>query len=140
MARYLCQTVKVVDSKSQLLSSFENQIHKDFDVSNAQTIIKELSSIANSKKAVDLQRFFKTGPGKYAEGDIFLGVMVPQRRAIAKKYQNLSLGEIRKLTESNYHEARFCGLLILVSQIKKTKSQSSQKLLFDLYVNQFKAS
>ena len=108
-------------------------------MSNAQAIIKELRSNSNPKKAVDLQRFFKTGPGEYAEGDVFLGVMVPQNRAIAKKYHDLSLSEIKKLTESIYHEVRFCGLLILVSQYEKAKSNAAQKVLFDFYLKQLKA-
>jgi hypothetical protein len=54
---------------------------------SAKDVIAEIKSLASSKKAKDLQWFFKTGPGQYAEGDIFLGVMVPQTRKIAKKYQ-----------------------------------------------------
>ena len=96
-------------------------------MATAKMVIAELRSISNSRKAKDLQWFFKTGPGDYAEGDIFLGVMVPQNRIIAKKYKDLPLGEIKKLTESIYHEVRFCGLLILVAQFEKAESKSSQK-------------
>jgi 3-methyladenine DNA glycosylase AlkD len=102
----------------------------------AVIVTKEIKSLASSKKAKDLQWFFKTGPGEYAEGDIFLGVMVPQSRQIAKKYSELPLKEVKKLTESDFHEVRFCGLLILVSQFEKSKSAKLRKELFDFYVRQ----
>jgi len=106
---------------------------------SAKNVITDLKSLASAKKAKDLQWFFKTGPGQYAEGDIFLGVMVPQNRKIAKKYADLPLTEINKLTESDFHEVRFCGLLILVSQFEKAKTKEIRKKLFDFYMNQLKA-
>ena len=105
---------------------------------SAQLVIKELKALAKPSKVRDLQRFFKTGPGDYAHGDIFLGVMVPQNRKIAKKYAELSLSEIKKLTDSDYHEVRFCGLLILVSQFEKAKTRTLQKKYFDFYLRQLK--
>ncbi len=105
----------------------------------AKDVVSDLKQIANSRKAIDLQRFFKTGPGDYAEGDIFLGIVVPQTRVIAKKYQDLSVPEINRLTESIYHEVRFCGLLILVAQFEKAKTRAAQKRLFDFYIQQLKA-
>jgi 3-methyladenine DNA glycosylase AlkD len=106
---------------------------------SAKNVITDLKSLASAKKAKDLQWFFKTGPGQYAEGDIFLGVMVPQTRKIAKEYADLPLQEIKKLTESDFHEVRFCGLLILVSQFEKAKTKEIRKKLFDFYMNQLKA-
>ncbi|MFM9015416.1 MAG: DNA alkylation repair protein [Candidatus Nanopelagicus sp.] len=107
-------------------------------MATAKDIINDLRSLANPSKAKDLQWFFKTGPGEYAEGDIFLGVMVPQSRVVAKKYKNLALNEIKKLIQSDFHEIRFCGLLILVSQFERAKSRSVQKELFDFYIRQLK--
>ncbi len=108
-------------------------------MSSANDVLKELRALANPRKAIELQRFFKTGPGDYAEGDIFLGIVVPKTRVIAKKYSDLSLPEIKKLTQSVYHEVRFCGLLILVKQFEMAKNKSDQKRLFDFYVQQLKA-
>ena len=108
-------------------------------MNTASLVIKELKSLASAKQAANLQRFFKTGAGDYAEGDIFLGVMVPQNRKIAKKYADLPISEIKKLTDSDYHEVRFCGLLILVSQFERTKTRPLQKRYFDLYMRQLKA-
>ena len=108
-------------------------------MSTAKSVVTDLKQIANPRKAIDLQRFFKTGPGDYAEGDVFLGIVVPKTRVIAKKYPDLSLPEIKKLTESIYHEVRFCGLLILVSQFEKAKTRAIQKKLFEFYTGQLKA-
>jgi len=105
---------------------------------SAQLVIKELKALAKPNKARDLQRFFKTGPGEYAEGDVFLGVVVPQNRRIAKKYSDLSLSEIKKLIDSDFHEVRFCGLLILVSQFEHAKTRTLQKRYFDFYLRQLK--
>jgi len=106
---------------------------------SAQLVIKELKALAKPNVARDLQRFFKTGPGEYAEGDVFLGVVVPQTRRIAKNYFDLPLPEIKKLTESDFHEVRFCGLLILVAQFEKAKAIDLRKKLFDFYMKQLKA-
>ena len=65
--------------------------------------------------------------------------MVPQNRMIAKKYKDLPIAEIKKLTESIYHEVRFCGLLILVAQFEKAQSRATQKRLFNFYIKQLKA-
>ena len=71
----------------------------------AESVLRELKSRANSRKAVELQRFFKTGKGEYAEGDIFLGIAVPEIRKIAREYETLELTELAKLMASPLHEA-----------------------------------
>ena len=108
-------------------------------MSSASIVRNELRALANPRKAIDLQRFFKTGPGDYAEGDTFLGIVVPKTRVIAKKYADLPLVEIKKLTQSDYHEVRFCGLLILLSQFEKAQSKIEQRRLFEFYLQQLKA-
>lgn len=108
-------------------------------MSSASIVRNELRALANPRKAIDLQRFFKTGPGDYAEGDTFLGIVVPKTRVIAKKYADLPLVEIKKLTQSDHHEVRFCGLLILLSQFEKAQSKAEQRRLFEFYLQQLKA-
>ena len=90
--------------------------------------------MANLQKAKDLQRFFKTGPGGYAQGDKFLGVMVPQTRLLMKKYwKEISLDETRELLESGFHEERLLALLILVKKFEKGDDKIKNDI-FDLYL------
>ncbi|MBI5306472.1 DNA alkylation repair protein [Candidatus Wolfebacteria bacterium] len=79
---------------------------------------KALRMAADEKKAVILARFFKTKKGEYGDGDIFIGVVVPQQRKIAAKFAELPLKEIEKLLKSKMHEERLTGLIILVNQYK----------------------
>lgn len=81
---------------------------------------KELKKIANPKKARILQGFFKTGKGEYGEGDVFLGITVPQSRAIAVKFKNLDFVSIERLLHSKIHEERLIALLILVCKLEQT--------------------
>lgn len=99
----------------------------------AAFVLSELLSMANPEKATFLQRFFKTGPGQYAEGDVFLGLVVPLTRSIAKANKQTPLSELQLLMESEYHEARLCALLIVMEQFKKA-SQTERKALFDFYI------
>lgn len=81
----------------------------------AINITKQLRSKADAKKSALLARFFKTGPGEYAEGDRFLGLTVPMTRAIVKKYaHDATLDDVKSLIQSEYHEERLTALLILV--------------------------
>lgn len=106
---------------------------------SALEVISELNKLKSSSKASELQRFFKTGPGDYAEGDVFIGVMVPQTRKVAAKFKDLSLTEITKLTKSDIHEVRLCGLVILTNQYKKCRNLKDKKQIFDFYMKEVKA-
>jgi len=95
---------------------------------------EDLRQAANPQKAKILQRFFKTGPGEYAEGDIFLGVAVPQTRAIIKKYwREISIKETEILLHDKIHEERLAALLILVEKFEKG-DEPSRKEIFNLYL------
>jgi 3-methyladenine DNA glycosylase AlkD len=95
---------------------------------NLIEIQKEIKKNANPQKALLLQRFFKTGPGEYGEGDIFLGIVVPVQRSIAKKYKHLPLKDIKELLHSGKHEERLIALLILVEQFKKGDEQLKEDI------------
>ena len=96
-------------------------------VAALDNIRKELQSMADQDKAAILQRFFKTGPGQYGEGDIFIGVIVPLLRQVAKKFSQLPLEEIRMLLYSRIHEERLVALLILVWRYSSSNTSSSAK-------------
>lgn len=82
-------------------------------------IRRELKRGADPSRAALLQRFFKTGPGEYAEGDRFFGLTVPQVRAIAAKHQLLPLADVAALLKSPWHEERLLALIILVRQYER---------------------
>ena len=88
----------------------------------ASSVRKDLLALANPQKAKDLARFFKTGPGQYGEGDIFLGIMVSEQRKVAKKWRDLSLEEVVSLLHSKEHECRLTALLILVDKYESAVS------------------
>lgn len=105
----------------------------------AEEVIKELKKIGNPEKAKASAVFFKTGEGQYGHGDVFLGVTTPERRIISKKFQTLSLAEIKKLLDHEYHECRSVALDILDRQYAlatKTKDSGgavTQKEIVDFY-------
>ncbi|MCX5812649.1 MAG: DNA alkylation repair protein [Proteobacteria bacterium] len=94
---------------------------------------KELELLANPEKAEVLQRFFKTGPGQYGEGDVFAGIVVPVSRKIAKKYANLPDDGILTLLKSKIHEERLIALLILIFQFEKGDARKKEQI-FLLYL------
>jgi 3-methyladenine DNA glycosylase AlkD len=101
------------------------------DTMQAGDVRKELQSLADPKKARVLQGFFKTGPGQYGEGDIFLGIRVPQSRRVAKKFKDLSLDEIEMLLNSKIHEERLVALLILVHKHASSDKAGIAKFYLD---------
>ena len=96
-----------------------------------------LQDLSDEEKAKIMMRFFKTGKGEYGEGDIFLGISVPNQRLIAKEfYQQVSLNDIKNLLNSNIHEYRLTALLILVLKYEKSKDELVRKDIIDFYLAQ----
>lgn len=93
----------------------------------------ELKRKQNPDKGGILQRFFKTGPGQYGEGDIFWGLTVPETRAIASKFIKMPLEEIELLLIDPVHEVRMAGGMILVLQFKKA-SQAEKQAIYEFYM------
>lgn len=101
----------------------------------AAFILSELQSVGTPEKAVHLSRFFKTGPGQYGEGDLFLGVIVPQTRSIAKANKATPFDELQLLLDSPWHEARLCALLILVYRFQDRKAMPEEReAIFRFYL------
>ncbi len=82
-------------------------------------------------------RYFKTGKGEYGQGDVFIGLTVPQVRAIAKKYRDLPLGEIEKLLHNKIHEYRLTALFILMDQFRRA-DEAVRKTYYDFYLGNTK--
>lgn len=87
------------------------------------TLVNEIENLMlqmrDEQQCAILSRFFKTGKGEYGEGDKFLGIKVPQTRAVVKKYRYwLTFNEIEELLYSQWHEIRLCGFLLLVEEMK----------------------
>ena len=102
-----------------------------------QQIKKRLKQLANKEKAEILQRFFKTGPGEYGEGDVFIGVKVPDLRKVAKDFRDIAIKDVIILLESAIHEERLLALLILVSKYVKG-NETAKKEIYKLYLNKTK--
>ena len=79
-----------------------------------QEILSRMKDLGDPQRARDLQWFFKTGPGEYGEGDVFVGLRVPEIRKLAKEYQSVPLSTAVRLLHSPIHEARLLALLIMV--------------------------
>ncbi|MAH42418.1 DNA alkylation repair protein [archaeon] len=93
----------------------------------------DLKKLQNPGKAKILQRFFKTGKGQYGEGDVFLGIMAPIMREVVKKYKGLSLRDVKELLNSEYNEARWIALLILIDNFKSA-DENTKLDIFNLYL------
>lgn len=109
-------------------------------MSSVREVMAALAEVADPADAANLQRFFKTGPGDYGEGDVFAGVRVPQIRAVVKRHTDLSLAEVDALLDSDVHEHRLAGLLILDAQYRRagkprTADPALQPRIVDTYLD-----
>ena len=102
-----------------------------------ENITKRLRKLGNKRKAAISRRFFKTGPGEYGEGDIFIGIRVPELRKLAKEYHDLPIEEIENLLQSQIHEERLLALFILVGVFSKA-DDAMRKSLYELYLKNTK--
>lgn len=98
-------------------------------------IKKDLLLLRDADHAKRLSGFFKTGKGDYGEGDLFLGIRVPEQRKVAKKYINLGLNDIQELLRSEFHEHRFTALVILVSKYRKAEELKKEEIFRFLLKN-----
>ena len=98
---------------------------------------KELRKYGNKEKARFLRRFFKTGPGEYAEADVLIGVKVPDTRKVSVKFQDLPVKEVLTLLKSPIHEERLLALLILIRKYSKANGKEKENI-FNLYLKHTK--
>ena len=104
-------------------------------MNDATTIIDTIKALGDEALAQNAQRFFKSGPGEYGEGDQFIGVRVPVIRSCAKAHIHASLDTIRLLLDSEWHEIRLLAVILLSEQFKKAKGDD-RTALYDFYLSQ----
>lgn len=110
---YLCEKIAIMKEATQKWQS-------------------QLAEVARPEKIAVLSSFFKTGKGEYGEGDVFIGVMVPDNRAVAKRKFDQPLEVIKEMLESQVHEHRLSALLALVERYRKMKSEREEIVRFYL--------
>ena len=98
---------------------------------------KRIRELGDSNDALFLQRFFKTGPGEYGEGDRFLGIRVPVVRRLAKELRGLPLDQIETLLHDRWHEVRLLALVLLGNAYERA-SPAERGTIFDLYLRNTK--
>lgn len=105
-------------------------------MTNAEEVIRKVKAKASKEKSLVLRRFFKCGVGEYGEGDVFLGVTVPELRRISKEAGLLPLSQIRILMQNQIHEIRLIGLYFLVALYNA--SETKEKVI-EFYLKEKKA-
>lgn len=99
-------------------------------------IIKDLKTLSTKPRRDICQSFFQTHKGGYGEGDVFIGVTVPDTRKIFAKYKNeITLKGVQVLLKSKYHEERLIALFFLHYLYKTAKTIEDKKKIFDIYIN-----
>ena len=96
-------------------------------------IQNQLATISNPEDALFLQRYFKTGPGQYGEGDLFRGIRVPHLRKLCVANKTLPVEQVERLLHSAYHEDRVLALLILVHKYAKA-DEAGRAAIYELYL------
>ncbi|WP_400191981.1 DNA alkylation repair protein [Hymenobacter sp. B81] len=101
---------------------------------SAADLLARIHTLADPERAVAVARFFQTGPGQYGEGDRFLGLTMPQQRALAREFKALPLPEVEQLVRSPWHDCRSVGLIIWTLQFPKA-DPAGQQALYERYLH-----
>ena len=95
----------------------------------AQDIQARLRVLANPADAKALRWFFKTGPGEYGAGDVFIGVRVPQIRALVREIRGDDEQTVQALLASAVHEERLLALLLLARQFERGMEADRRRIV-----------
>jgi len=106
---------------------------------DAKYLIDLLTSSSNPSKVEKAQRFFKMSPGSYSETDRFLGITMPEIREIAKQVRDLKLDQIERLLQSQWHEARMLGYIILLKFFRTESSELVKTKIYDFVLKNIQA-
>ncbi|WP_456787131.1 DNA alkylation repair protein [Cellulomonas sp. P5_C5] len=97
--------------------------------------VERLVALADPERAAGMAAFFRTGPGQYGEGDVFLGLSVPQVTAVAKQHLSMPVDELEALLEDERHEVRLLALKIMAVQSAAARTAPERRReLLDLYL------
>jgi len=110
-----------------------NEECKKLRLLKARDIQKRLKKLGNPEHAAISQKFFKTGPGEYGEGDVFIGIRVPVLRKLVMEFKDLPASEVEILLRSPIHEERLLAILLFV-RIFKNGDDDVKKDIYDLYL------
>ncbi|UOE43200.1 DNA alkylation repair protein [Agromyces larvae] len=110
----------------------------------ASDVCSALADLASAERAEAYAWFFKTGPGGYGEGDEFIGVTMPQIRAVAKRFADLPQAELDELVASPFHEHRMCGLVVMTDRFRRasrarTRDDAQRQALHASYLEHLAA-
>jgi 3-methyladenine DNA glycosylase AlkD len=106
---------------------------KKIELDEYNQISKRLHELANPETAAALRWFFKTGPGEYGEGDVFIGIKVPPLRGVAAEFKTASFAAIDALLQSKIHEERSLAVMILVRQFARA-DEPVRRQVYDFYL------
>jgi 3-methyladenine DNA glycosylase AlkD len=99
----------------------------------ASAVVRRMKELADPRRAVISQRFFKTAPGQYGAGDKFLGLTVPQIRTLSSEFAELPLAEIETLLKSPWHEARLLAVVLLADGYRRGDAGTRERI-YRLYL------
>lgn len=97
-----------------------------------EAMLLKLEALSDEKNAGILQRFFKTGPGEYGEGDRFRGIRVPALRKLCREFRYADVGDVVPLLDSPWHEDRLFALLLLVDRYVKA-DETGREMIYGTY-------
>lgn len=98
------------------------------------SLSNRVRALADPARVPILQIFFKTGKGQYAEGDRFIGIRVPQLRALCRECRGAGVAEAAPLLRSPIHEERLFALLLLVDAFRRA-DEAGKRAIYDFYLS-----
>lgn len=101
----------------------------------AASVRAALRAHATSERAAATARFFKTGKGEYGEGDVFIGVSLPEIRKVARAARELALAELDRLLCSKIHEERLTALVVLGERFRRSDELAVRREIYELYLH-----
>lgn len=95
----------------------------------SQEWIAALKPYENEEKKKVLSQFFKTGKGEYGEGDVMVGICVPDNRRVARTAAMSDFTVIEEMLTHEVHEYRLSALLALVERYKKAAATDKEEIV-----------